>query len=810
MSATIQQVVEQLNQTRRRAWMCVIALRVLRAAFMGVALLMLWAWLHPGAQWEPFWMGFLTFIAVMAFSSKRHSKPIFLDDFMMAMEIRYPEVKVPPFRLRYPNVEPSTQELWDPILAAEVNQYRHYEIKRLGYLAGSLAMPLLALIFAAALGTGSVSLVIKNMAQVMAQFTHGVTLTVVEGNVDKTTEYSLRSGRPIEITLHAENMIAIKAIDDPDRAPTIELRRRQAGKDFSDLEPHPYQSFQLFQDRSHSSETTGVYDVSFAVTDDVALFVPSVSGSQPLAYIRVEQLPIPKVRLEVDGEKRTPWPDDRPLPLKINVSAENPLSVVQLKIRSGTQEFTEVVNNVLAQDLKELATKYSVVLESYVETDQAQVEIVAEAVDRSVPNPLVGRSQPIVVDVVSAYGRYQQTLATLRELKTIVDDWVKTGQSKDWEKAQELVTKGTQQSQDSPFFDGLDRVNISRFDLAVADLKKDFNTEKVFEFSRSLDSFLFEHEALNDRERDRDFFVAARALSRLIEKPHDKRSVQLERVIGRMKTYLDERQARWVVRVERVRTKPKRWEKVRQKYFHLQMDKINRIDAEKGDEGREPALTELSATVAYYREWIEELEEAEEKQRESQEKERQQGLANAQNVLRELQKRQGAISTKLDHAETRDKQEMDNQWPATRLDQNTNTEATRQLEAQLRSLSPQAGERVKVAIEAMEQTVAAGNGQEFSQAESSSDLAGRMLRQAESAASRSRDQQQRRGRRRQVTGDNYFGSQVTGGDVEIKHNYEVNRRYREEVLEDVRRTRQQQDSNSDDQLLENYLRKVVR
>ena len=40
-----------------------------------------------------------------------------------------------------------------------------------------------------------------------------------------------------------------------------------------------------------------------------------------------------------------------------------------------------------------------------------------------------------------------------------------------------------------------------------------------------LDDFLFEHEILDDRERDRDFFVATRALTRLVEKKPSKRLV---------------------------------------------------------------------------------------------------------------------------------------------------------------------------------------------------------------------------------------------------------------------------------------------
>ena len=44
--------------------------------------------------------------------------------------------------------------------------------------------------------------------------------------------------------------------------------------------------------------------------------------------------------------------------------------------------------------------------------------------------------------------------------------------------------------------------------------------------------------------------------------------------------------------------------------------------------------------------------------------------------------------------------------------------------------------------------------------------------------------------------------------MEIQREYQVNRRYREDVLEEVRRARATE--GRDKELLENYLRKVIR
>ena len=66
----------------------------------------------------------------------------------------------------------------------------------------------------------------------------------------------------------------------------------------------------------------------------------------------------------------------------------------------------------------------------------------------------------------------------------------------------------------SPFFDGLDRHDLSAIDSSLKDLKTGVTTDKLLAASEGLNSFLFEHETIDDRERDRDFFVAARSLSR--------------------------------------------------------------------------------------------------------------------------------------------------------------------------------------------------------------------------------------------------------------------------------------------------------
>jgi hypothetical protein len=141
------------------------------------------------------------------------------------------------------------------------------------------------------------------------------------------------------------------------------------------------------------------------------------------------------------------------------------------------------------------------------------------------------------------------------------------------------------------------------------------------------------------------------------------------------------------------------------------------------------------------------------------------------------------------------------------MTENSNIQAGQRVEGKLRMLSPQAAERMKAAVTAMSHTVEQGNADKFVPAESQADLAGRLLRQAQQAASQSQRDKQQRGRRRRVAGDNYYGQTIVGGDVEIKREYEVDRRYREAILDEVRSVNVNAEERS---ILENYLRQVIR
>ena len=567
------------------------------------------------------------------------------------------------------------------------------------------------------------------------------------------------------------------------------------------------------------------FSITLTVSRSTAVYLNGDGRSVLLANIKVLSLPLPKVTLSAatgvgsggQGESNSPfggaWNDDKPLPLKISVRAESPVATVKLLIRSGKQESVENVLNVLSEDRREINKEYSLILEPYIESDEAEVTVVALATDRSVPQPLTGASEPLHIKVLSSYGRYRRTLETLRELKVLLDDAAQSGKLVDAEvkkEAERLTGLAMQQALESPYFDAIDRNDLASFETRVHER----DNSSTLELSATLGEFLFAHESIDQRERDRDFFVAMRTLSRVLQTTGSARESSSSRILSRLHQFVEERQKFWVARVERLGKDfmPRQWPSIRdQKPFHRVVQEVQGLvaamDPTTRDSNAQDALGRIARGVARYRLWIDELEAREDEARKRREAERQRGLASTENELRELQRRQGEISSGLDRAQSRQPAEIQASWPGLRTIENGNLKATKGLEGKVRAFAPGAEARLKAAAIQMEETLENGGSGRFQAAESSSDMAGRLLRQAEQAAQRARDSGQERGRRRRVNGDNYYGQSIVGGDVEIKREYEVDRKYREDILDEVSRSRADDD---DKILLDRYTREVVR
>ena len=812
MNRLLTNSLKSLNLIKNTSTLVVFAIILLRAGFLAIAMLSVWSFLRPGHPWEHFSVLLISFLMGLSFNPFSIFRRVTPSQLMMSLEIKYPHTKHPPFLLKQNDVSQSVLDEWLPLFKKEAIELLREEGTRICRVIATLPIPLLIFLLAILRVPGSVEKVWAQFDQILAQLNHGAYVIVLDGAIKdygEDKEIALSDSSTFDLDLLSQNMISIKYVGSFSGSPTVNLKRIMP--EGLKREEKPWQSLQMLPVRGKTGdENQGVYLISLAITEDSEIYISSLSSTIPALRVKVQQLPVPRVRLYTRANISEVWPDDRPLPLTIEVTSENPLAQVRLVIRADGKESKELVNNILVNDKKDLSSQYDLILENYVRSDIANVEITAEAVDRSIPIPLVGKSKPLVLRTASAYGRYQETLNTLRELKSILDSYSEKKVEKIDPKIAEVANKAAKQSEQSPFFDGLDRVFINRFQQMSNDLAEKTNELTVLEFSDSLNDFLFEHETLDDKERDRDFFVAARSLSRLIEMKPEDRAIEVKTVTDRILNYLDKRHERWKRRVSFLGKKLKGWDKVSKKPFHRSINKVESYSSQGTAEGQGKALTTLFQVVSEYREWIEELEAAEEGYRREQEKKRQQGLTQARNVLQELQKRQGKISSKLDRPSMQSDSKLSDEWPSIRVMQNSNIKQTASLEGQMRSLSPMAAERIKAAAQMMENTVNSGNKGVFPSAESSADMAGRLLRQAQSAARKSQRRQMRRGRRRRVTGDNYFGSQVAGGDIEIKRGYQVDKRYREEILDNVRSQSRDSEDNASRDLLESYLRQILR
>ena len=820
MSEALKSTLAELNRIRQAAATIGLIVRFVRAALLMCVMFSLWSLIQPEHEWEKYVLAVIAFALGLFLHVRKHASKIHEGDLLMALDMEYAEDTLhSPFQLRDAYLTQAIQREWSPRLGRYVADQKRFERGWLWREILTLPLPLICLVSILVLSPGVITGAIENVSSVVVHLTSSATLKVLEGasSPKDKSSFSLKSGRTAKIDLMGKNMVEITVVaGKDDQTPHVELRRKgsSASGDGVDL----LQSFQLARGKTGGDEqgesATLTYSLLFAIEEDADLYLSAVSKSDPVATVTVRRVPVPKVHLELSTSVTDAWPDDMPLGLQVDVNAEAPLEWVRLSIKTPERTQTELVANVVAADKKSLTTDYELVLESYLDEDIETVEIVAQALDRSLPMPLLGESSPpVIIQVASAYGRYRLTLRTLSDIRGMLDEAVGQSPLKVDAKATELSAKARQQANQSPYFDGLDRFQINQFLNQLADLQRQPTTDQLIEVSGNLGRFLFEHEVLDDQERDRDFFVAARTLSRLLEEPREKRGVAIASVTERIKTFLDERYQRWVLRVERLGENfvPTLWPEIKKRSFWQDMETITRLDQLKGNTGSREALAVLSQSVSLYRRWIEELANLEEKARQKRESERQQGLADARNILKLIQKTQEGVSKGLYKADER-RSEVEKAWPTVRMDQNNNIKAASSLELKLRALSPTAGDRIAYAVKSMKMVVDRGQEDEFVVAESASDMAARLLHQAESAARKAQQQEERqRGSRRRVSGDKYYGNQVIGGQVEIRHEYEVSRMYREDILDDVQKFREQHPDNRQyDGLLDDYLRAIVR
>ncbi len=635
----------------------------------------------------------------------------------------------------------------------------------------------------------------KNGEGLALIFYQGSTLKVVQGSKPPLEDGDMITLGKNEATIHLmnPNLIEVHTLLGKNvQAPTLELLRPG--------EQSSYQRLQFIKKMSEEEQSFAEYTLRFSVSETSELSLPTLS-SKLLLTINVDDSLVPTVKLEMQAPLKDPWLDDEPVPLLIKAKAHEPLQEMRIVLRHLASGSEEIVTQVSIDPTTNYEHSLSLALEPYLQGDIDRLELKALVFDSSKPNPQVGQSASIVINVASAYGQYRLALEAFKRLKENID------QAKEHKDGALTLDKPTDLddafalAEKTPYFDLLDRLQIKEFKALTLMQKKAPKQENLMQLSERLDAFLWEHETLDDRERDRDFFVALRSLARFLSGKNDRLLSSLKQ---NLQSFLKERHGRWESRVGRLADTSvlKEWPKVQKKPFSKAVDKIEIKHEEAGQ-------ASISNMAKEYRAWIEELEKQEDLERQKMEQNREQTILSAQKKLREIQVSQNGIATALDQADQKPKDQLKDKWPIERARQKGNGKDTQALANEVKMVSPLFAQRLAGAADAMEDVVRAGDKEDFVRAESAADVAGRLLRQAEKdSMSNKSGQGQERRKRKRVAGNQYYGQAMQGADIQIRNQaYEVDRRYREDILDELNENRIDGQEKS---LIENYLRRVVR
>ncbi len=706
---------------------------------------------------------------------RRHDDKITRTAMLLTLDRDYATTTPAPYAMLADN---KAYQTWQAPLRQWQSKIVRFEMRRLLNAAGRAALLLFACVTVAWSGDLSQQQLLPAYRYFAALAPQQATLTVLP---TREQRFELQANSPPQVALSKHELALIEVVNIAlIQNPVMQLRT--AGEVWQEVQLRPQPT------------ERGRYAVTLSIDRSSTLHINSVAAGAALATITVDASRAPQLKLTAEQKINTPHSDEVPLPLRISTTSEAPLASVKLLITTKEGTFEELINTIVTTR-HEHTTTYSFVPEPYMESDFSELELVAAATDR---NGITGYSAPLLINTISAWGRYRRTLEKLKEVKTMLDEKLTQPHSSiAMTEINQTMRAAVDSASTSPFFDALDRMTMAHL-LTELETNKDLQRRRELALVlEKLNEFLLEHEILNDRERDRDFFTAARHLSWIIARGDR----EVTKYVQRLDRFLVERRKRWQLRVKALPAarQPPRWVEIEaHEPFRKGLAQLPAL-------APTPARDELTVLVGAYREWLEALEAAEDAHYQQLVQQAQQVLNSAREELRAMQQRQTRISTYLDKAVQRSKAELQQGWAATRMRQNTNISAAEPLVQQLQAVSPLAAQRLQNAVKAMQATVASGEAQEFVMAESHADLAGRLLRHTRSATRQRLPA--RRQRRRKISGDRYHGQPVIGGYIELQRDYRVNKRYREDILEEIRRSNLLEKHRN---LLDAYLRRVIR
>ncbi len=622
-------------------------------------------------------------------------------------------------------------------------------------------------------------------------------ITVLKGvkNSNQPEKYKLHTGKTALIELKEDNLVELTLSSSEEENKIILL----------DENKHFFQTILL--QKKDLTETE--YRASFSLTKNLHLTLESLPAKTlPLASFFVDASELPEVFISPEGPVKDPWPSNEPISLRIEVKAKKELSLVKLHIKSDSDFHSREIAELSTRSVKNISFTEIIYLDQFLSDDFGKITLQAEAEDVTNPVSQKGFSNQITLNLISVYGEYQKALSLLKEMRENIANSEPKGKMALDKKSLDKLNELSVLSEKTPYFDHQDRKTLDEIENLLKEYAKNLEEKNLQEASSLIAEFLSEHETLDDRERDRDFFVAMRSLSHLVEEGGVQKKNEILESNEQTLKFLKDRFKRWQERVSELQDKTEipSWESIEQKKpFQQSLEKISSWLKDTSSFDSKKIRNELSTTVTSYENWIQELETAEDKAEEEQAELAEQQLVSIRKQLAELKKRQDEISIKLDQSENNSQETLKTEWPITRLKQNTNLSAMDELIQQLSSLNFSAGKRLDSAKEAMAEALSSGEKQNFRKAETSSDSAGRYLREAMNK-SEERQTKNRERKRKQTGSQEYHGQAIHRGDIEIRHDYEIDKQYREEILKEF-------ESNSAENyhdIQERYLKKIIR
>ena len=733
-----------------------------------------WNYLRPFEIWEPLIVANVFFIAVLIQMPKRHHHALSLDKLTFFSQ--------------------SAEDL-----THEVEQLQHFWRGVFMARASSLFIPAVLASSFFYLEPIHKENFLARIKSIFQQFSGTAELFVISTD-HQEIKYELNRKKTIPIHVVGQNLVRINVSTFTQiAAPAIVLKPLDGHKTSTSFIMSSVQ-------KEGVSEQDTRYEAIFSVSEASELWIPSISQKIPLANLVVDGAAEIQVNLSTEIDSQIAQLDTTLIPLQVIVKSDFPLDLIELKIQVGEQIFKQKIMDILDPSKRDVTTRYMFLPEPYMTEDQGEIIIRAQAWDKTQPVPRSGISTPMTFKIQSAYGRYLAVLSALsdvsRQMSEAIEDSRKVSELSG--KIEEKLSEAIMLAGDSVFFDALDRLELERM-LQRWTEQKVPTAQTIYEVKDDLSRFLAEHEALNDQERDLDFFVAAKQISRTLV---DAKWKSTRKNLTRLKNFVEERGKRWLLRVERLPRNDLLKPGIVPGKIQEVIKNLNSTGELADADQFEQAKEKLNAAVDSYRTWIDQLVKAEEEFKKKTEKEKNQALAQGRDEIRVLRKNQAEISTRLDHKDPSEKKLTAQAWPQIKFLENKNKDRSQALAKKMESFSSLASRRLIGASEQMTATIQAGDEKKELAAESASDAAARLLIIADQAAAEEQGRAKRdRGRRKRLTGNNYFGQAVSGGDVDFTRNYQVDRKYREDIIERIDPSTLDE---NDKKILDDYVRDVVR